>query len=59
MAQFRELNAGAFGALGGGDAIVATDGSDQRFGGGEGKLCFESPPSHALQDNYVNERYRQ
>lgn len=55
MALFREQNAAAFGALGGGEAIVVTDSSEQnRFEGG-GKLCFESPPAQA---NYVNERYQ-
>jgi hypothetical protein len=59
MALFREQNPAAFGALGGGEAIVVTDSSEQnRFEGG-GKLCFESPPSHALaKDDYVNERYQ-
>jgi hypothetical protein len=69
MAQFGIINKeAAFNALGGGQAIVATDGSEaynERYGGndhsrggqggGGGMLFFESPPTHAQE--YVNARY--
>ena len=65
------IHAAAFGAIGAGEAIVPTDGSDKAALGGGGRLCFDSPPSQsnplaagesasgngAGAHEYVNERF--